>query len=76
MPVRDVELSVEDSADLDDKGQVRRATLNRLLFAGPTKEFLANRQPTAMSPGSTLSTSSMAYSPARSMSPRSAKASA
>jgi pyruvate carboxylase len=43
VPVRDVELSPEDSADLDDKGQVRQATLNRLLFPGPTKEFLANR---------------------------------
>jgi pyruvate carboxylase len=43
VPVRDVELSVEDSADLDDKGQVRQSALNRLLFPGPTKEFLANR---------------------------------
>jgi pyruvate carboxylase len=43
LPVRDIELSPEDSADLDDKGQVRQATLNRLLFPGPTKEFLANR---------------------------------
>ncbi len=43
VPVRDIELSSEDSADLDDKGQVRQSTLNRLLFPGPTKEFLANR---------------------------------
>jgi pyruvate carboxylase len=43
VPVRDVDLSPEDSADLDDKGQVRQATLNRLLFPGPTKEFLATR---------------------------------
>jgi pyruvate carboxylase len=43
VPVRDVELSAADSADLDDKGQVRQSTLNRLLFPGPTKEFLANR---------------------------------
>jgi pyruvate carboxylase len=43
VPVRDIELSPEDSADLDDKGQVRQATLNRLLFPAPTKEFLANR---------------------------------
>jgi pyruvate carboxylase len=43
VPVRDVELSAEDSADLDDKGQVRQSALNRLLFPGPTKEFLANR---------------------------------
>src|SRR5215217_2210267 len=43
VPVRDAELAPEDSADLDDKGLVRQAALNRLLFPGPTKEFLANR---------------------------------
>jgi pyruvate carboxylase len=43
VPVRDIELSAEDSADLDDKGLVRQSALNRLLFPGPTKEFLANR---------------------------------
>jgi pyruvate carboxylase len=43
VPVRDIELSAEDSATLDDKGRVRQGTLNRLLFPGPTKEFLANR---------------------------------
>lgn len=43
VPVRDIELSAEDSADLDDKGLVRQSTLNRLLFPGPTKDFLANR---------------------------------
>src|SRR5215212_5337536 len=43
VPVRDIEISPEDSDDLDDKGQVRQSTLNRLLFPGPTKEFLANR---------------------------------
>jgi pyruvate carboxylase len=43
MPTRDIELSPEDSADLDDKGLVRQSSLNRLLFPGPTKEFLANR---------------------------------
>jgi pyruvate carboxylase len=43
-PVRDVELSEADSAALDDKGTERQATLNRLLFPGPTKEFLANRE--------------------------------
>jgi pyruvate carboxylase len=43
VPVRDIELSPEDSANLDDKGRVRQGTLNRLLFPGPTKEFLANR---------------------------------
>src|SRR5215218_36204 len=42
--VRDIELSTEDSASLDDKGVVRQGTLNRLLFPGPTKEFLANRE--------------------------------
>jgi pyruvate carboxylase len=44
VPVRDIELSAEDSANLDDKGQVRQSTLNRLLFPGPTKEFLASRE--------------------------------
>jgi pyruvate carboxylase len=44
VPVRDIELSQEDSANLDDKGPIRQATLNRLLFPGPTKEFLANRE--------------------------------
>ncbi|HWJ53276.1 MAG TPA: biotin/lipoyl-containing protein, partial [Propionibacteriaceae bacterium] len=44
VPVRDVELSDADSAALDEKGVVRQATLNRLLFPGPTKEFLANRE--------------------------------
>src|SRR5215217_2527065 len=44
VPVRDIELSTEDSASLDDKGVVRQGTLNRLLFPGPTKEFLANRE--------------------------------
>ena len=42
--LRDEELSEADSADLDEKGPVRQATLNRLLFPGPTKEFLANRE--------------------------------
>src|SRR5688500_5237029 len=44
VPVRDNELSPEDSASLDDKGLVRQGTLNRLLFPGPAKEFLANRE--------------------------------
>ena len=44
VPVHDIELSAEDSANLDDKGAVRQGTLNRLLFPGPTKEFLANRE--------------------------------
>ena len=42
--VRDVELSDEDSAELDEQGPVRQATLNRLLFPGPTKEFLHSRE--------------------------------
>ncbi|MGF9662999.1 pyruvate carboxylase [Arthrobacter crystallopoietes] len=37
--VRDVELSAEDSAALQADSATRRSTLNRLLFAGPTKEF-------------------------------------
>ena len=44
VPDHDIELSAEDSANLDDKGLVRQGTLNRLLFPGPTKEFLANRE--------------------------------
>src|SRR5215213_70216 len=43
VPTRVVDLSDDDSAALDDKGRVRQETLNRLLFPGPTKEFLANR---------------------------------
>ena len=43
VPIRDVDLSEEDSAALDDKGRVRQETLNRLLFPGPTKEFEAAR---------------------------------
>ena len=43
VPTRDVDLSDEDAAALDDKGRVRQETLNRLLFPGPTKEFLAAR---------------------------------
>src|SRR6188472_1302564 len=41
---RDVEISDADSADLDEKGPVRQATLNRLLFPGPTKDFLDTRE--------------------------------
>jgi len=43
VPLRNADLSAEDSAALDDKGAVRQATLNRLLFPGPAKEFLAAR---------------------------------
>ena len=42
--LRDVEISDDDSADLDAKGPVRQATLNRLLFPGPTKDFLDTRE--------------------------------
>ncbi|MGQ9350450.1 pyruvate carboxylase [Mycolicibacterium gilvum] len=38
------ELSAEDTAALADAGATRRATLNRLLFPGPTKEFEAHRE--------------------------------
>ena len=44
VPLRDVELADEDSVDLDEAGPVRQATLNRLLFPAPTKEFLAMRE--------------------------------
>jgi pyruvate carboxylase len=43
VPTRDVDLSDEDAAALDEKGRVRQETLNRLLFPGPTKEFQAAR---------------------------------
>ena len=42
--LRDEELSDADSAALDEPGAVRQATLNRLLFPGPTKEFLETRE--------------------------------
>ena len=37
-------LSTEDSAELAADSETRRAALNRLLFAGPTKEFQAVRE--------------------------------
>ncbi|MEE2522787.1 pyruvate carboxylase [Pseudarthrobacter sp. J75] len=37
--VRDVELSAEDSAALAGDSKTRQRTLNRLLFAGPTKDY-------------------------------------
>jgi pyruvate carboxylase len=43
-PSRETELSEEDSAALDVEGRTRQATLNRLLFPGPTKEFQAARE--------------------------------
>ncbi|TLM71965.1 pyruvate carboxylase [Pseudarthrobacter sp. NamB4] len=38
--VRDVELSAEDSAALKADSRTRQHTLNRLLFDGPTKDYL------------------------------------
>ncbi|MET1089082.1 MAG: pyruvate carboxylase [Arthrobacter sp.] len=38
--VRDAELSAEDSAALKSDSKTRQHTLNRLLFAGPTKDYL------------------------------------
>ncbi|SEJ75164.1 pyruvate carboxylase [Arthrobacter sp. yr096] len=38
--VRDVEISAEDSAALKGDSKTRQHTLNRLLFAGPTKDYL------------------------------------
>src|SRR3954470_22984294 len=43
VPLRETELSEEDSAELDQAGPTRQAALNRLLFPGPTKEFLRYR---------------------------------
>jgi pyruvate carboxylase len=37
-------LSVEDEKTLGEPGQARQAALNRLLFPGPTREFLAHRE--------------------------------
>lgn len=37
-------LTAEDQAGLDGTSKERRHTLNRLLFPGPTKEFLAHRE--------------------------------
>jgi pyruvate carboxylase len=38
--VRDVELSADDSAALKSDSKTRQHTLNRLLFEGPTKDYL------------------------------------
>ncbi|MFC3298884.1 pyruvate carboxylase [Arthrobacter agilis] len=40
---RDVEISAEDEATLVGESKDRRQALNRLLFAGPTKDFSATR---------------------------------
>jgi pyruvate carboxylase len=42
--VRDVDLSTEDAQALQGDPATRRATLNRLLFPGPTKDFLKTRE--------------------------------
>ncbi|CAM3749375.1 pyruvate carboxylase [Smaragdicoccus niigatensis] len=42
-PKPETPLSAEDEAGLDADSKTRRGTLNRLLFPGPTKEFLAHR---------------------------------
>ncbi|MCU1575089.1 MAG: pyruvate carboxylase [Micrococcaceae bacterium] len=42
--VRDVDLSTEDAQALQGDPVTRRATLNRLLFPGPTKDFLKTRE--------------------------------
>jgi pyruvate carboxylase len=44
VPLRDAEVSEEDSALLDKPGRARQSTLNRLLFPGPTKEFESGRE--------------------------------
>lgn len=41
--VRDAELSAEDQQALDSDSATRRATLNRLLFEGPTRDFQTTR---------------------------------
>ncbi|MFL6063658.1 MAG: pyruvate carboxylase, partial [Friedmanniella sp.] len=43
-PFRETELGEDDSAALDVKGPTRRETLNRLLFPGPTKDFVSARE--------------------------------
>ncbi|WP_415853965.1 pyruvate carboxylase [Sinomonas sp. G460-2] len=42
--VREEQLSPEDSDALRGDSATRRATLNRLLFPGPTKDYLASRE--------------------------------
>ena len=44
VPVREETLSSEDEKALDEGGQTARDALNRLLFPGPTKEYLAGRE--------------------------------
>ncbi|SIB72662.1 pyruvate carboxylase [Mycobacteroides abscessus subsp. abscessus] len=40
----EVALTADDESQLDGDSATRRAALNRLLFSGPTKEFLAHRE--------------------------------
>ncbi|HEY0238939.1 MAG TPA: biotin/lipoyl-containing protein, partial [Friedmanniella sp.] len=44
VPLRETELSEEDSAELDQAGTTRQGALNRLLFPAPTKEYLHLRE--------------------------------
>ena len=44
VPLRETELSDDDSAELDQTGATRQAALNRLLFPAPTREFLQLRE--------------------------------
>ncbi|MBO0811399.1 MAG: pyruvate carboxylase [Microlunatus sp.] len=44
VPIREETLSAEDEAALDKGGRIAQDTLNRLLFPGPTKDFLAGRE--------------------------------
>ncbi len=44
VPLRETELSEEDSAELDVAGATRQAALNRLLFPGPSREYLGMRE--------------------------------
>jgi pyruvate carboxylase len=43
IPIREETLSAEDEEALDKGGRTAQETLNRLLFPGPTKDFLAAR---------------------------------
>ncbi|GAB3554160.1 pyruvate carboxylase [Arthrobacter tumbae] len=42
--VRDADLAAEDQQALEGDSATRRTTLNRLLFAGPTKDFQSTRE--------------------------------
>ena len=43
-PLRVTEVPDDDLVLLEEPGRTRQETLNRLLFPGPTKDFLANRE--------------------------------